>query len=90
MSSSSIGTSSLLKDEVEGKLSVQDPLGVYYLPIRKKLMLFFEMYFYLSSLSLSDFATHEIEWEGAFNAISSNIKVSSFHSLTFFWYFLLH
>ena len=46
-----------------------------------------EMCLYLLFLSLSDFATHEIEWEGAFDAISSNIKVSSFNSLTFFLVF---
>jgi hypothetical protein len=33
------------------------------------------MYLCLLSLGLSDIATHEIEWERTFDAISSNIKV---------------
>lgn len=45
------------------------------------------VHLYLLSLSLSDTATYEIEWQGTFNAISSNIKVKSFNPSIFLFYF---
>jgi len=36
----------------------------------------------INLIFVSDTTTHEIKWEGAFNAISSDIKVTQFSTLT--------
>lgn len=38
---------------------------------------------YLLPSCVSDLATHEIKWEGTFNAVSSNIKVKPFDFICF-------